>query len=133
MLFFCTKNFADFEEFEVKQEKVETTTQIIDNKVVFKINYPLSISKEQNSYTFNNFETEIPVRLSTVQEVAEKMIQEQKEFPEDLCFTCIEDLAVKNQVVIKMTDFQDSVIFTIVDINSQINTGDFAFYFANKY
>jgi len=133
MLFFCTKNFADFSDLKVEQEEIKTTTQIQKGKVVFNINYPLSISKAEKTYTFNKFDTETKVRLFTINQVANKIIEDQKEFPEDLCITCIQDVAMKNEVVVDMRDFQDSIIFSIIDIKNLVNGNDFTFYFANEY
>ena len=133
MLFFCTKNFADFQDFKITQKEIKTTTQIQKGEIIFNINYPLSLTKEEKTYQLENFNTEIPSRLLTVQEAASKIIQDQKEFPEELCITCIEETTIEKQLIVNMRDYQDSIIFSITDYNQQINQKEFIFYFANKY
>jgi len=133
MLFFCTQNFIEFQDFEIQQNQIKTTTEIKENKITFNINYPLSISKEQKTYTFEDFKIEIPANLFKVHQTANQIIEQQKEFPEDICITCLEKFAIDNQLIIEMRDFQESVIFSITDVNSKINDKELIFYFANKY
>jgi len=134
MLFFCVKNFVDFPDFEVKQEEIGSEVKIEKGKVLFNINYPLSISKAESSYVFSDFENEVEVRLGVIQNVSYNLIKYQKEFPEDLCLSCIEELAIDNEVYIIMRDFEKGVIiFEIVDAESEIKNQEYVFYFANKY
>jgi hypothetical protein len=62
------------------------------------------------------------------------MIEQMKN--EDICLSCINDLAVDRDLFMDMRDYginKEDVIFTIIDRNSKINNEDYRFYFANKY
>ncbi len=78
MLFFCIKNFVDFPDFDVRHGEVESDVKIYDEKIVFEIKYPLSFSKGENSYVFEDFDFEVDVKLGMIYNVIEQIINEQK-------------------------------------------------------
>ena len=136
MLFFCTRNFIDFRDFDVRQGEIETKAKIVKDKVIFKVVYPLTISKGKNTYFIKNFEKEIPSRLDTVYKVASGIIEEQMLNFNGICVNCISKLAFENGVFVSMNDDiydENTIIFTIIDEENKINEEDYSFYFANKY
>jgi hypothetical protein len=134
MLFFCTKNFIDFPDFNVKQGEIKTKTTIEDNQVVFNVNYPLSIEKENNTYLINDFkDTEIPVRLGIIYGINELIMEDQMKNKKDICASCLNEWANEKDLYIDMYDYEGSLVFVVTDTNSKINEKEFAFYFANKY
>ena len=133
MLFFCTKNFQEFQDFKITQREIKTTTQIQEGNVIFNINYPLSITKDKQTYQLKNFNTKIPVRLQTIynaiQEITNNYMTEK-----DICINCINTLLEENDLHSEMSDYNEqTTMFSIIDFNSQINNQEFRFYFANKY
>lgn len=133
MLFFCTQNFIDFPNLKVEQGEIKTKVEIKDKKVLFKIDYPLSISKEEDTSTFNEFETEVSVRLNTIYNSIHKIINEYMD-EERLCISCIDELLEEEDLYFEMNDIdEETVFFAIIDANSKIKQEDFWFYFANKY
>lgn len=134
MLFFCVKDFMDFPDFDIKQGNIKTTAKIEDNKVLFNIEYPLSISKEDKTYYITKFEKEIQVRLNTVYSVIINIIDDHMKNGRDVCISCINNWADENDLYVEMHDYEkDVVIFTVIDRNSKINDDDFRFNFANRY
>jgi hypothetical protein len=134
MLFFCTKNFIDFPDFNVKQGEIKTKTTIEDNKVIFNVNYPLSIKKNDKSYLFNQFkDIEIPVRLGVIYGVNQLIMEDQMKNKKDVCASCLNQWANEKDLYIDMYDYKKSLVFVITDTNSRINEKEFTFYFANKY
>ena len=134
MLFFCTKNFEDFKDYEVKQEKIETKTIIEDEKVVFNIDYQLSVKKGGDSYLIEEFELEVPVRLGVIYKVVSEIMKEQMEEKEAVCISCIGELAEENDLFVDLRDYEnDTIIFYVIDRNSEINEEVYVFNFANRY
>lgn len=135
MLFFCTKNFVDFSDFDIKQSKIKTKAKIEKNKVVFNVEYPLSISKGRKSYLFKKFNgIEVPVRLDRVYDLAYNITREQLIDKDVICASCIYDAAIDRDLYVEMNQYGEGVIlFTIRDEKSQINNMDYRFNFANKY
>jgi len=133
MLFFCTKNFQDFQDFKVTQKEIKTTTKINKNNIEFNINYPLSINKNQQTYQLKNFNTKISIRLetiyNTINEITNNYMTEK-----DICISCINTLLEEHDLYSEMSDYNDeTTIFSIIDFNSQINNKEFRFYFAGKF
>jgi len=133
MLFFCTKNFVYFSDFEVEQSAVESVVKIEEDSVVFDVEYDLDISKGGKTYSFKDFDVEVPVRLGVVYDVIDEIMVEQMTTPKDICVTCLEESAIENNLQIAMWDYDDAVIFSVVDLESELNGEVFEFYFANKY
>ena len=132
MLFFCTKNFIDFPDFSVTQEEIETDVEIEENRVVFNINYPLSISKGDNTYKFNNFEKEVPVRLGLVHDIVFSIIEDQLGV-NAFCVSCLEDKFFEEEVYLDMFDYDEEIVlFTLVDVKSEIN-GVYNFNYVIRY
>ncbi|MFA5856215.1 MAG: hypothetical protein WC867_02585 [Candidatus Pacearchaeota archaeon] len=136
MLFFCTKDFSEFNELEIRQGIIKTKTKIDDNQVIFNVIYPVSVTKGDKTYQLKEFnDIIVPVRLGIVYDMSYNMMIEQLK-TEDICLSCINDLAVDRDLFLDMRDYgvnKEDVIFTIIDRNSKINNEDYRFYFANKY
>ncbi len=134
MLFFCTKNFEDFPDYTIEQGMIETNTIIEDEKVMFTVDYPLSIQKAESSYSFKIFTHEIPVRLGIIYNVIEKIMEEQMLEKDAICMNCLGEVAEEADVFISLRNIdEENVIFYIIDYNSEINGEIFAFSFANRY
>lgn len=134
MLFFCTKGFRNFPDFNISQGQIKTKAKIENNKVVFNIVYPLSISKDGKTYSFEKINAEVPVRLNTIYTVLERIMQEQMKNKNDICLSCLNNLAFEYNLYIDMADYKEnSVLFVISDENSKINDDYYTYYFVNKY
>ena len=134
MLFFCTRNFIDFPDFDISQEGVKTETRIGDNKIILNVEYPLRIIKGESTSIIREFNNiEIPVRLGIVYDSIGSIIQNQLTH-EDICLSCILDIALENDLYVDMLDYdEETLIFVIRDKTSKINEKDFEFIFANRY
>jgi hypothetical protein len=132
-LYYCVGDFSDFSDFNISEGKVKTVTRIEKGKVVFNVDYPLSISKENKAYSFNEFSEEVPVRLYDTYFLISELMNEQMLKKDAICMSCIYDLSTKYDMQIKMMDGNKGIIFVVVDDKSKINNRDYSFYFANKY
>lgn len=132
MLFFCTKNFVDYPAYKVKQKEIKTSSKILNDRVLFDIKYPLDIEIDNETYFFENFEAEIPIRLNAIYNVSSEIVKYQKEFPEYSCISCYHRTAFENEVKIEMVRYQDSIVFAIFDNRTEINGKLYAYYFANR-
>ena len=133
-IFFCTKNFIDFPEFEIEQGEPKTETKILDDKIILNVNYPLSIKMGLSTSLIKEFNNiEIPVRFGIIYDSIDKIIKEQLSH-ESICLSCILDISLKNDLFVNMLDYdEETTIFIVRDENSQINKKPFEFIFSNKY
>jgi len=132
-IFFCTKNFIDFPDYNIKQGEIKTKTKIENNSVIFNVNYPLSIEKENKTYLFNDFkDIEIPARLGVIYSVNELIVKDLMKNKKDVCASCLNKWADEKNLYIDMYDYKESLVFAISDPQFKINQEKFIFYFANK-
>lgn len=136
-LFFCVKNFVSFEEmgFEIEQGEIDTTTMIRPNNVLFNVNFPIKISREQDTKQLVSFHSLINnVRLSTIYDVSKSIISEQMKNYDSVCLSCIIDLSIENDLHIDISRLDNSsLLFTLIDYNTVIDDMPYEYRFANKY
>ncbi len=136
MLPFCTRGFSNYPDFNVKTQSVKTTAKIQEGKVAFNVVYPMTISKENKNYFFQNFGSiEIPVRLDRIYKLAYNITQDTIKNKNNICITCMNADATDLDLYIEMNDHADNetVIFIIRDAKSNLFDADYRFIFANKY
>jgi hypothetical protein len=133
MLYFCNNEFSNFPDFEVEVGDIKTSAKIKEGKVVFNSKIPLSISKGDKTYTFDDFKNiEVASRLNTIYEMADDITEEEMS-SEGTCISCLIDWALEKDLFVEMNDYDEGVIiFTLRDESVQINNNDYRFYFANK-
>ena len=128
----CIFIATEFSDFKITQQQPRATTEINPTNIEINIIYPLSITKEEKTYQLENFKTNIPIRLGTIYNSIEQIIQEQIKDPTALDPHHIYQVSNENNLQTKMLGFtQDSVIFIITD-KKTINQ-NYTFIFANKY
>ncbi len=133
-IFFCTKNFADFPDYEISQGEIKVKTKIENNQVVVDASYPVSIKKEDFAVQYEKFNNiEIPVRLGVLHDSAEKFINQQIN-NEGICLNCLLEVSVKNDFYVNILDYdENTVIFIFRDKKSTIENNEFRLAFAVKY
>lgn len=136
MMFFCVKNFADFPDFQIKQGEIKTGTKILPEKVVFNLDFPLTISKGENSFFIKDFSVEISSRLDNIYEVASGIILEQMKDEKNICINCVGDLAFENKILVRANEYpfdKETIIFSITDNEIGLKGEEYVYYFANRY
>ncbi len=135
MLELCSDDFDKFPDFEIKKGDIKTKTKISSNKIQLDVEYPLAISKGENTYLLRDFKKiEIPIRLGIIYDSIISITEEQLQHPRDLCVTCVTKLAAEKDFYVELIDYdEETIIFTITDPNSKVLEQDYKFLFANKY
>lgn len=131
-LYYCL-DFSRFSDFNISGGKVKTITRIENGKVIFNVEYPLTISRENDTYFFSEFKSEVPVRLNEIYSLTSEIMDSQMQKQDSICMSCIYDLSNKYDMKVKMMDAQDGIVFLVLDEKSKINNASYSFYFANKY
>ena len=132
----CTRDFRDFPNYEIKQGKISSNTEILEDSVKINLNYPLTILKEDSSYRINDFETEIFVLFGIVYNAINMYIEDELAAdPLGICVTCLLDVSEKYGIYIDSFDIEEGdVVFMFID-NSSFDEDEnpFKYVFANKY
>ncbi|MFC1698039.1 hypothetical protein ACFL1H_06875 [Nanoarchaeota archaeon] len=134
-LFFCLINLDLYKEigFEIKSSSPTTTTSILDTKVIFNVNYPLEISKGDQSQTISEFRTEIPVRLGNIIKFNELIMEEQIKTPDQFCMSCMLNQTIEKDLYMKISRFvNNTYLIGIFDKQSELNGREYLFSYAYK-
>ncbi|MBS3080994.1 hypothetical protein J4221_05960 [Candidatus Pacearchaeota archaeon] len=134
MLPFCILDFEELPDFQINFGEIKTKTFIEEQKVVFDIEYPLSIKKGENSYFLKNFNMEIHVKLGVIYDSIKEYMDVQMNKTDSVCASCLYSLGEKNELNFHVLDTNESniLLFIARDENIKILGEDYHFYFANK-
>ncbi len=129
----CTEDYKNFKDIKIDHNNLKIKVNILDNLILFNLDYPISLSKDNKIVNFNKFNVEIPVRLKLVNKVSNEIVKVLISYNGDICINCLFDLSQKNDLYIEMYDYQlDSKIFVIRDEKLKLKGEDFVWYFASK-
>lgn len=131
---YCSQSLENFPDFIITSGIPKTKTRIEGNKVIFTINYPLSISRGGKSYSVKNFGIEIDSRLSEIHDLAANITQEQVIDGNKICVTCLNTKANEGDFYIEINDYDDQTkIITIKDKQYPITEEYYRFNIAYKF
>ncbi|MEM0465781.1 MAG: hypothetical protein QXW97_03740 [Candidatus Pacearchaeota archaeon] len=134
MLVYCYYNLQNLSNYQIKQGYIETFTTIENDNVIIKVNSPLVITFKSKIYKLKNFNTKIPVRLGKIYEFAKNITLENSINEEKVCLSCINEKANDMNFYVEITNYDDeTIIFTLIDKNANIDGKEFRFNFANKF
>ena len=127
---FCTQGFEQFLHFTIKEKEAQTTVNIQKEKILFTVNYPLTIQTEGEMYNLENFENiVVPVRLGTIHLIAESIVQEQLENLESTCLSCLIKLEAQYNIQIDLIQEEETIV-TLIDKQSKVREKPHEFTFA---
>ena len=136
-LFFCLRNFVDFKDGEYmgEIEKLNSSSFISDDKVIFTVRFPLTSANKNARQTFDEFSAQISgVRLGIVLNTIDSMNKPDLGYPNTICISCILNYTEKLDLHFNMNRVNQSVVlFTIIDNNTIIDGNPLIFSFANLY
>ncbi len=140
MLPFCTQDFSDYPDFNIKTTNAVATAKIKEGKVVFNVKYPITITKSNKNYFFENYApVEVPVNLDKVYKLAYNITLDTMKNKNNLCISCMHADATDLNLFVEYYDYKNqfdnnnTLIFIIRDANSNILDGDYRFIFINRY
>ena len=136
-LFFCFRNFVNFKEqgYEVDVNKITTKTTIIPNKLLFGINIPMKIKKQNTITSLDNFRVELDnIGLYKIIEFNNLVLKLQAKDPYSICLSCILNLTINYNLYLRMSRIDNNtLLLNVIDNKTAINQKPLEFNFANKY
>lgn len=133
-LHFCSNQILNNTEFNITSGNISVETEIYANKIILNTEYPLTISKKDSSSVLKNWENiEIETKIGTIYNSIEQIIFDQMT-REDLCISCIADIAEENLLKIDLTTSENAtILFVVTDEEIGLNEFNYEFKFMNKY
>jgi len=134
-LLFCLMNFQAYKQqgYQIESGSIQTTTQINLGNVHYKINFPIYLTKGSSKKQLTNFEVKVPSRLKTIHEMINTFMLDQIKFPESVCLSCLNKLALSNDLRVELGPVDNLTLFTITDQKVKIKKKDYIFEFVNYY
>ncbi len=135
MIDICTNDFKEFPSFRVVENGRIATTQILSEKVIFDLEYDLTITKEDETYNLKDFgDIEVIVRLGVIYDAIDEFMQDQVAHSDSVCVTCITRIAEEKDLYFRMFDYDsETILFNVRDKNSKVLDEEYVYKFANRY
>ena len=109
----------------------QTSTEIEKKKIIFDINYPLSIKKQNKTYKISEFSETVPVRMGVIYDSVKEF---ERDNAQKISLVDISEIASEKELEIDFIDYNNqTVIFNVTDTKSQLNGKSLSWIFANEY
>lgn len=123
-----------YEDLEVTYGKANSVVGIQDKKIVLNVNMDVKVKKEETASGFKKITAELPVRLGTMQSIANQIVDKQiKTSEEELCVSCIARIAAQNGMTVDVNKMGDDIFYSLNDENSKVAGYYYTFMMANKF
>ena len=136
-LFFCLRNFVDFRKlgYDLEIGDIKTKTGIVPAKVVFDLNIPIKLKRENIISNLETFRVELEnIGIDKIINVNSLILKEQAKNPNSVCLSCILNWTINFDLQARLNRLeQNLILFTIIDNNTLINQNPLEFNFVNKY
>lgn len=130
-LFYCTIGmYQQFPELTFEEGEVISNVQIEDSELEVSLSYDLTITKEETSYQIKKYETTINSNLDKILYVANEVVSMHTEDPENIQLTALYDLGQQSEIYIDLIDYENHLLYSLTDYNTEINNGTYTWYFA---
>lgn len=125
----CTADFTSFQALgiNIKSEEPEVTTTIFPEDIRVTLHYPLKIISGEDSFTIQDFEARLPVRLGKILSIEEEIITEHQQNP---FLYDLSSYAQKEAVVVVLPFDTETTLFSIYDQKSILNDLPYYYWFA---
>ena len=129
----CLDQFS-FPGFNLDYARSTTDTTIKEKEVVFEIDIPINIEKDDNIITFELKDHPVtqPSYLFGILEVANYITESHREDPELICINCVADMARERDLFVDMIDFEETETLIVISENKTASA-PYIFEFLNKY
>lgn len=130
---FCINDFENFKDYEIKTGEIKTKINIEKENVVFNVDYPMTITKGENTYNLNSFSAEIPARLGIIYDSVRFIMDDQMNDKKSVCLTCLHQISENHDLYANALGVdKNTIIYTIKDEKVKINDEPLVFNFVNE-
>ncbi|MFH0752562.1 MAG: hypothetical protein V1914_03085 [archaeon] len=114
-----------------KPKMAESEVTIEESKIGAKITMPVTLKIGETAETIKDFSITPKISLGKLLDAAEQIIQTVNS--EGICINCVNSIAEEKDIEAEIEPFENSVIITLIDQNSKINSKPLKLSFAVKY
>ena len=138
----CLNNFSAFKQkgFDVQAGEIKTETNILNEKVIVSLDYPVTIKKADITQTKTAYSAEVPVRLGLIYNLTENMIFNHTACPPVSSTSSRATLNLNCFNVVRLNNFNialirldNTALFVLTDNEYKLNNTYYDFIFAYNY
>lgn len=134
----CLKDFEEFKKngFEIEMTKFKVNSEIKDESVVIDAESDLIVSRNDVNEEFKKFGSEIKkIKILRLLELSNEIATEQVKSSGSICFNCLDDLAEKYEIKIKIIDTENvnEFVYILSDGESLVDKEDLRWIFGARY
>lgn len=125
----------EVKDFVISYKKPKTSVNIQKGNVVFTMDLPITIKKDNKRIIINPKDNSVSVNseINEMFEIATYITDSHKENPELVCINCVADMAKERNLFVDMMDFDDATTTLVVISGNNTEISPSVFEFLNKY
>ncbi len=122
----------EFTDYKLDYGESEVDVKIESNYIEWNIYWPIMITKNDITYTVYDFVNEQEIRLGSLYEIINLIIENQI-YNNEFCLSCLSDIGIQNNIEINIENQNEGTLFLVKDKLSQLYEQDYQFIFATRY
>ncbi len=126
-------DLSTFPDYDVEAGEPSVAATVGDLSVLFKIDYPLRITKEGAAKTVSDFSQREKSRIKLMHDVARRYIIEQAKNPKYIGMSDLVILGRESNLLIETNSLGKTVAFTIIDNSTKLDGKEYRYAFAVSY
>ncbi|MEK6969751.1 MAG: hypothetical protein AABW48_04960 [Nanoarchaeota archaeon] len=132
-LFFCIQDFVPFKKagLDIEQKEIITSTKVFEEKVIFDINFPITIKQNSLAKSLAHFSQTIPSKLGRIHNMSLEFVYLDEKNPESICISCLTYLGLERDLRTEINPLREGIfLFIVIDENKG---SPFEYLFLNRY
>ncbi len=116
----CIDNFSSFPDLNITQQQADSVAEVHDEEIVFSVKYPMTVEKGGKRDMLEDFgEIYVSLPMGSMYKVASEIAR--TEGVNNICMTCLAELAENNDFKIDVLDYDEETVFFIISYYSELN------------
>jgi hypothetical protein len=119
--------------FNITYSIPNTETKIYNEKIIFDIEFPIVIIKNNHTYSLKEFkDISLNTKFGTLINASNQIVISELNHGSGICLSCINEIAQNNNLRVDLVEdqFENATLVTLSDLNSKINNQTLQMVFA---
>lgn len=129
----CTGSFVPFPGVNIKDREPKTNVNLLDNEIVFSVNYPITVTRDNKKSVIGpEFTSKTALRLEEMRQITNQIISQKKSDPSLIHWNYLTDVTQKGYNATAYAEVDSTLIYRIVDERYELLGEPYIFQFAVK-
>jgi len=114
-------------------KKATAKVKIEAERISAQVSMPIKVAIGESTETISAFQTSNKARLGKILDTVKAIADQQASDPESTCLSCINNIALQNEMEVEMQQYQGVPVLTITDKKSEVGGAPLEFAFAMRH